>query len=186
MSVTEIGVSLPNAIESQSSGRSNEIVVNARPSAFAELVDVANPLQHVPLVSDIYRARSGDTISDGARLGGHVAIGTVVGGPVGALIGAGIFALEKLFGGSGAAQRTEAVGFSVRSEDRAAAEALDASGTEKFSAAGGRPQMSSSEFAALLSGFGTQKPEDSKRNGAEIAERMRANLDKLDRLGARE
>lgn len=182
MPVTEIAVNLPNIVGAQPSARAGEIVVNARPSRFAELVDIANPLQHVPLVSDIYRAKTGDTISDGAKLGGHVAIGAVAGGPIGALIGAGVFLLEKLFGGDGAPSRTAAVGLTVRSEDRAAAQALGQFGTERFGAATVQPQLSASEFAALLTGFQTAKLPDHDTRDEDISARMRANLDKLDAL----
>ena len=47
--------------------------------SFGDLLDIVNPLQHLPLVGTIYRALTGDAISDGARLAG----GTLYGGPVG-------------------------------------------------------------------------------------------------------
>jgi len=50
---------------------------------FGDFLDVINPLQHIPIVSTIYRALTGDEISTGARLAG----GTIYGGPLG-LIGA--------------------------------------------------------------------------------------------------
>ena len=46
---------------------------------FADFVDVINPLQHIPLVSQAYRAITGDEISPGSRLAGA----TLFGGPVG-------------------------------------------------------------------------------------------------------
>lgn len=45
----------------------------------ADLIDVINPLQHIPVVSSIYRAITGDDISPAARLAG----GALFGGPVG-------------------------------------------------------------------------------------------------------
>jgi len=48
--------------------------------ALHELVDVINPLQHVPLISGLYRALSGDEISPAAKLVG----GGIFGGPIGA------------------------------------------------------------------------------------------------------
>ncbi len=45
----------------------------------ADLIDVINPLQHIPVVSSIYRAITGDEISPGARLVG----GALFGGPMG-------------------------------------------------------------------------------------------------------
>jgi hypothetical protein len=44
-----------------------------------DLLDVINPLQHIPLISSIYRTLTGDEISPAARLAG----GTLYGGPVG-------------------------------------------------------------------------------------------------------
>lgn len=184
MPVTEIGVNLPNLVGAPPA-RSNEIVVSARPSRFAELVDVANPLQHVPLVSDVYRAKTGDAISDGAKLGGHVAIGAIAGGPVGALVGAGVFMLEKLFGGDGKHSQTAHVGLGVRGEDLSAAQALESAGTERFGGspvAAQRPRLSSAEFSALLASFETAKAEANDARSDDVARRMRANLDKLDAM----
>lgn len=181
MPVTEIGVNLPNIVGGP---YRDEIVVEARPSAFAEMIDVANPLQHVPLVGDVYREMTGDKISDGARLGGHVAIGAIAGGPVGAIIGAGVFVIEKLFGGGGKVRQTEQAGFSLRSEDRAAADALARSGGVRKTnpLAAGRPQMSSSEFAALIASFQPAKPGADEKRGGDLRDRMLVNLEKMDAL----
>jgi hypothetical protein len=184
MPVTEIGVHLPNLVGATARPGDDEIVVKGKPSAFAELIDIANPLQHVPLASDLYRAATGDRISDGAKLGGHVAIGAVAGGPVGALIGAGVFLLEKLFGGGGP-KPTEHVGLSVRSQDRAVAEALLATGSERPAGAAAQ-QLSSAEFAALLASFQTAKAGRHEVRDEDVASRMRANLDKLDAMQGRD
>ena len=62
---------------------------------FAEFLDIINPLQHIPVVSTIYRAITGDQISPGPRFLG----GALFGGPAGA-IGAGIASLfEEASGG---------------------------------------------------------------------------------------
>jgi hypothetical protein len=47
--------------------------------SFGDLLDTINPLQHLPIVGTIYRALTGDSLSDGARLAG----GALYGGPVG-------------------------------------------------------------------------------------------------------
>lgn len=47
--------------------------------SFGDLLDVINPLQHIPIVNTIYRALTGDEISTPARIIG----GTLYGGPVG-------------------------------------------------------------------------------------------------------
>lgn len=46
---------------------------------FGDLLDVINPLQHLPIVGTIYRALTGDTISETARVAG----GALYGGPFG-------------------------------------------------------------------------------------------------------
>jgi hypothetical protein len=47
--------------------------------SFADLLDVINPLQHIPGVSNIYQAITGDTISSGAKIAGDA----LFGGPIG-------------------------------------------------------------------------------------------------------
>jgi hypothetical protein len=49
--------------------------------SFADLIDVINPLQHIPVVGTIYRELTGDRIGHGARLAG----GVLFMGPVGGL-----------------------------------------------------------------------------------------------------
>ncbi len=46
---------------------------------FSDVLDTLNPLQHIPVVSQIYRHLTGDTISPAARVAGD----TLYGGPVG-------------------------------------------------------------------------------------------------------
>jgi hypothetical protein len=50
---------------------------------FGDFVDLINPLQHLPLVSEVYRNVTGDQISDGARHAGHALYGLALGGPLG-------------------------------------------------------------------------------------------------------
>lgn len=47
--------------------------------SFADVLDVINPLQHIPVVSDIYQAATGDTMGAAARIAG----GALLGGPIG-------------------------------------------------------------------------------------------------------
>gem|GEM_PF-2011181 len=54
---------------------------------FADILDIINPLQHIPIISTAYRMITGDEISTGARIAG----GTLYGGPLG-MIGAGVVA----------------------------------------------------------------------------------------------
>ena len=46
---------------------------------FSDFLDIINPLQHIPIVSTVYRAITGDKIDPGARLAG----GGLFGGPIG-------------------------------------------------------------------------------------------------------
>lgn len=50
---------------------------------FGDLLDTINPLQHIPGVSTVYRALTGDTISPASRIAG----GGLFGGPIGFLSG---------------------------------------------------------------------------------------------------
>ncbi|MDX5367164.1 MAG: hypothetical protein LPK88_12025 [Alphaproteobacteria bacterium] len=83
--------------------------------SFADLVDTLNPLQHIPVVSEIYRHVTGDAITPQARVAG----GTLYGGPVGGIAsvlslaisgnagqGAGDALLASFMGGD-AAQQTQ-------------------------------------------------------------------------------
>jgi len=46
---------------------------------FDDFIDIINPLQHIPIVSTLYRQMTGDQIDPGSRVGG----GTLFGGPIG-------------------------------------------------------------------------------------------------------
>jgi hypothetical protein len=46
---------------------------------FGDLLDIINPLQHIPVLSTIYRALTGDEILPGARIVGCA----LFGGPIG-------------------------------------------------------------------------------------------------------
>jgi hypothetical protein len=46
---------------------------------FDDLLDIVNPLQHLPVVSTLYRAISGDTIKPGAQLAGDTLYGGMMG-----------------------------------------------------------------------------------------------------------
>jgi hypothetical protein len=54
-----------------------------RPLGFGDILDVINPLQHIPLVGDIYRHITGDEIRGASKLAGS----TLFGGPIGAAAG---------------------------------------------------------------------------------------------------
>lgn len=56
---------------------------NAQEFTFGDMIDMVNPLHHVPLVGSLYRGITGDEIRPAARLVG----GAMFGGPVGAATG---------------------------------------------------------------------------------------------------
>jgi len=64
---------------------SRETVPEYEGGGFADLLDIINPLQHIPIVSNIYRAVTGDTINPAGRILG----GALFGGPVGFMAGIG-------------------------------------------------------------------------------------------------
>jgi hypothetical protein len=61
---------------------------------FGDLLDVINPLQHIPVISTIYRALTGDSLAPAPRLLGD----TLFGGPIGAATSAANIVVEYLTG----------------------------------------------------------------------------------------
>jgi hypothetical protein len=63
-----------------------------QPLSFKQLVDVFNPLQHIPVIGHLYRAATGDEPSREARIVG----GALFGGPLGfAIAGISAFAAQE-------------------------------------------------------------------------------------------
>lgn len=62
--------------------------------SFWDLLDVINPLQHIPIINDLYREATGDKIGVAARLAG----GTLLGGPIGLISSALNCVLEESTG----------------------------------------------------------------------------------------
>jgi len=65
--------------------------------SFGDLVDTLNPLHHIPIVGQIYRAVTGDAISDKARLAG----GGLFAGPLGIGIAAATISMRDGQKGTG-------------------------------------------------------------------------------------
>jgi len=63
--------------------------------SFGDLIDIINPLQHLPVVGSLYRAATGDTMGGPARILG----GLLFGGPLGLLAGIGSTILAEISGG---------------------------------------------------------------------------------------
>lgn len=64
--------------------------------SFADFLDVINPLQHIPLVGDVYRYLTGDQISGPARVAG----GALFGGPIGFVAGLANSIVSEASGGN--------------------------------------------------------------------------------------
>lgn len=62
--------------------------------SFGDILDVINPLQHVPIVSTLYRALTGDAIAPAPRVLGDA----LFGGPIGAATGVANAVLKYLSG----------------------------------------------------------------------------------------
>ena len=76
------GASIPAPAIDHSYHRFNDISgpdTGVGTMSFSDLLDVINPLEHIPIVSAIYRAASGDTISPGARVAGDALYGAAMG-----------------------------------------------------------------------------------------------------------
>lgn len=80
---------LPQAVRDQAEATSEGY-------SFWDLLDVVNPLQHVPVVSTLYRHFTGDEIKAPARIAG----GLLFGGPVGLAASAADVMLEAASGDS--------------------------------------------------------------------------------------
>ena len=59
--------------------RGNGLKSESAPFGFADILDMINPLQHIPVVSHLYRSITGDAIRPSSQIVG----GTIFGGPVG-------------------------------------------------------------------------------------------------------
>ncbi len=62
--------------------------------SFGDILDVINPLQHLPIISTVYRAFTGDDLSPASRVLGD----TLFGGPIGAATGVANAILEYASG----------------------------------------------------------------------------------------
>jgi len=69
----------------------DEIATQEREFRFGDLIDMVNPLQHLPVIGTIYRSLTGDTLDGPARIIG----GLIYGGPVGMASAIGNAILEE-------------------------------------------------------------------------------------------
>jgi len=76
------------ALTNQSPGNS---AITAPSLSFSELLDIINPLHHLPVVGNFYRNMTGDDLSPVARVAG----GTLYGGALGGLSSLAFAAIEE-------------------------------------------------------------------------------------------
>jgi len=74
--------SLINASNNKSPVNEETSIFGEDGFTFGDIIDIVNPLQHIPIVNAIYRKISGDTIAPAMQIAG----GALFGGPLGAVI----------------------------------------------------------------------------------------------------
>ncbi len=165
--------------------------------SFADLIDTLNPLQHIPLVAQVYRHLTGDTLSPLARVAG----GALYGGPIGLVASVADAAIASetgsdlgghmiaaLTGGGAANQQVAAIAAGDEAETavvaaaahaapRPAAPKTTAMATPQPKPASGPvpgplPQLSAEAFNALVSSFAD--PEAAKAANPGLASRLAA------------
>ncbi|MCW5726331.1 hypothetical protein [Parvibaculum sp.] len=146
--------------------------------SFNDLIDTLNPLQHIPVVSEIYRGLTGDRISAHARVAG----GALYGGPIGLVASVASLAIAGGSGEQGIGDRIYAAVFdadtpatetaiaAAPAEDTLALARANASveqtasivpempgrefaATSPVTGGAGLPQLSPEAFAALIGSF---------------------------------
>ena len=65
---------------------------------FHQILSELNPLQYLPVVGTIYRAVTGDVVSDTARSAGSMVVSGLLGGPIGLVGSAAAMLMEKVTG----------------------------------------------------------------------------------------
>jgi hypothetical protein len=83
---------------------------------FGDFLDIINPLQHIPVVSTIYRMVTGDEIGMGARLAG----GALYGGPLGVVAAGAVAGFEEASGSTVEQHIASLFGLDNQSADAAA------------------------------------------------------------------
>lgn len=115
------------ALQTTAQPQTSEVRPSAKPAedaefTFDDLIDIINPLQHLPIVSTIYRAITGDEITPHARALG----GGLYGGPLGVLSAGAMMAAEEAFGTDGETLLADMFGAEDEGIEVAAAPTADA------------------------------------------------------------
>lgn len=145
-----------NPVESEAS-------INDKPFGFGDLIDIANPLHHIPVVNYAYRGITGDQI----RPIGQIVGGAIYGGPIGAAGGVINVAIKEETG-KDIGEHAVSMAFSGRTATHAkpaAAEELPASLLAYTAPEQPRTQSYSSEKAHKPASERTQYPELAQADG---------------------
>lgn len=105
--------------------------------SFGDVLSILNPLQHIPVVSNIYRWVTGDTIKPAARVIG----GALYGGPVGLVASALNAMVEQVKGGDIGAQVVAMISPDRKSPDTAPSVAVAAAPEDKTAPAEGKDAL---------------------------------------------
>jgi hypothetical protein len=97
--------------------------------SFGDLLDMLNPLEHIPLISSAYRAITGDNIHPVARVAGDILYGGLAGGVSALAGGAGAIADEVIRAKTGEPAMAYAANSLFGSGDAVQTEVADAAAT---------------------------------------------------------
>lgn len=151
---------------------------------FDDLIDMINPLQHIPLVNTIYREFTGDTIKPIGKIVG----GAVFGGPMGAISGVANLIVEQETGEDIASNAYSLIAGRQRSEPEKVIEI--ASVQNETSGAGSDLPGSLLSFADLGAKSGIEIKRVNAANGrtagSMTAETVQRAIDQIQSLQARE
>ena len=103
----------PGPMASDIRARGETAKASASEFGFSDFLDIINPLQHIPVVSTIYRELTGDELGAPARILG----GALFAGPLGAAAGAASAAVEAVSGKDPGAHAVAFLGLGSGTED---------------------------------------------------------------------
>ncbi len=150
--------------------------------SFADILDFINPLQHIPVVSTIYRQITGDKIGALAQL----TIGGILGGPIGLIGAVANVAMETESGKSLDQVASSALGlnlFSGQDADAVAEKSPAATPANTISVASGPDRADGIErdidslTILVAEAAATPQPTASARSGAPPAESLAGRVD---------
>lgn len=86
----------PGSIATATGGTATQTASTSMPLSFDDIVDIVNPLQHLPIISTLYQHYANDPISTFPKIAGD----TLYGGPIGLLTSVADTVFEKATGKS--------------------------------------------------------------------------------------